>query len=314
MSKHSLSFLVLSLLIIFVSPLAAAQRDGFITSIHVFPGKSDAFIVVEWDLAYYTTCPGIDPKERLCYCSLDPTFFRRYVFYFNGSNVLYVPQLSDTDVEIGFSHLNSSWRMAYLFGEIKPNLPGVNGSNYYEIHPEKGCVRPLGNLSYVFHPYPGVSGRMEGNAIVFSNGSKTYRVPLEYLEDHVLLKSDYDNFRAVFLKNGVLFYVPYYAGEANYWYPDVLIHGRGNCSADNLMLTSVDKIKPVSLFFYDGKELKTFQLYQITYEDSSDPMPRVLINETLDFSQCEREICGTGLILALLLLPLGFVRWMGRRL
>ncbi|WP_148882027.1 hypothetical protein [Thermococcus aciditolerans] len=291
----------------------AAQSDGFITSIRVYPGESDAFIVVEWDLAYYTMCPGTGSEEKLCYCSLDPTFFRCYVFYFNGSNVAYVPQLSNVDVEIGFSHSNSSWRMAYMFGEIKPGLPEANESNYYEIHPGKACVRPLGNLSYLFRPYHGIPGRVEGDTLVFSNGSQTYRVPLENLKGYVLLKSDYDNFRAVFLKNGVLFYVPFYEGTTDYGYPNVIIHGRGNCSPDNLMVENVDKLNPIVLFFYDGDELKTFPLYRITYDDSPDLRPEVLINMTLDFSQCEREICGNGIILVISLLAFAFVLWTSRR-
>ena len=80
-------FLLPFLFIPLVFSLVATEEDGFLASVHVFPGKSDAFIVVEWDLAKYPTCPGIHSiatKERPFYCPLDPVVFRYYVFYFDG--------------------------------------------------------------------------------------------------------------------------------------------------------------------------------------------------------------------------------------
>ncbi|MCD6559048.1 MAG: hypothetical protein J7K57_04145 [Palaeococcus sp.] len=194
-----------------------------------------------------------------------------------------MPQLSNTDFNVAFNYSNSSWKAVYLFGEITPKLPKANETNYYVIYPKEKYVRPLGNLSYIFTPHHGIPGKIEGNKLVFSNSTRIYTIPLNDLKNHTLLESDLDNLEAVFLENGILFYAPFYGGTKDYGYPYVVLFGGGAYSQDNVKIAKTNDLNPVVLFFYDGKELKTFPLYRITY-NNSEFKPYILVNKTLDFS------------------------------
>ncbi|WP_157092427.1 hypothetical protein [Thermococcus chitonophagus] len=266
--------------------------DGFITSINVYPAdNSSAFIVVAWAIGAYGQCPGL--KRNISNCSLDPINFTYYTFYFDGNSILYLPQLSNTDSLISF---NGS-ELVYLYGENPPKI-GHN-ANYYLLDINKKCVLPLGNRSKVFKPIQGVPGEIRDGNVVFSNGSRMYAIPLYKLLNYTIL--GVEDLRAVFLKNGILIYPASYMGSKDWGYPYVVLPDIENLS--RVKIARIDELPPVSIFFYDGKELKAFPLYRITYRNS-ELMPDIVVDRTVEFSSCRgwnSWVVGAFLILLIVL-------------
>ncbi|MCD6559106.1 MAG: hypothetical protein J7K57_04445 [Palaeococcus sp.] len=346
--KHVfLAFLIFSSLTGFASGGIVYQvgwGDGFSAYTEVYSDGKDAFIVITyetmtWPAHLGPVCEGfwnypLEEKPFKCYLQLLIPYYS--TFYFDGRSLYLVDPFLKNSSEVPgglshplFYHQNDSWIMVF-FGEKEPLVWRF----------DKNCVDYLGVGNYTREQRSPtttpVEGVLENDAVIFSNGSQTYVIPVEELEPYFNANFTVKYLEGVFLKKGILFYPAVYQGiwGITSWqhdYSKVVLFGKEEGEAK---LLNTSSLKPFPLFFYDGKNLKVFRIFRIVENGTLEVFveknffthwPKCIyrnvtktvtmtttktITETREHTKTvtetkrEEGICGVGALFALSLLPL----------
>ncbi|WP_461865742.1 hypothetical protein [Thermococcus sp.] len=247
-------------LFLFSSYTSAYQWSGggIAFRLSVSGGKSDAFILLSTYPLDYVQCLDVNWSEDLAsQCSVTPSFYQTYVFYFNHSGIFLVGRYLDP---VWFFYSNRSWIMVRT-KDYKHRI-------LYRVVPSKGCYVPLNRTiigqgkfeEIIRRSTVKIGGRAENGTVIFKNWS----IPARQFRPYLWLNKELHHLTAVPLEGGLLIYPP-----TNYW---VLLRKNGSFtlfshpSSEIYINGTLPYLKPVTVFLYDGKTLRAFPFYHVIYE------------------------------------------------
>ncbi|USS41523.1 hypothetical protein NF865_04995 [Thermococcus aggregans] len=325
--KHVfIAFLIFSSLASFASAGIVYQvglGDGFSAYTEVYSDGKNAFLLVTYTSTQWPTHLGpvcedfwnYTLEEKPFHCYLSPVVWYYFPFYFDGSNMYFVdpflnnssPKFSGISSHPLFYRQDNAWIMVFFeqkapFSSLVWRFDG-------------NCIDYLGVGNYTEEQRSPttapVKGVLKNNAVIFSNGSRTYVIPVKELEPYFNANFTIKYLEGVFLDSGVIFYPAVYRGIWNvtpgqHDYSKVVLFGKEEGEAK---LLNTSSLKPFPVFFYDGKNLKVFYIFKIT----GDGTLEVFVEEDFftHWPECRKEgICGPAFIvlpsLMILALKRGF--------
>ena len=306
-----IAFLIFSSLASFASAGIVYQvglGDGFSAHTEVYSDGKNAFIVITYETMMWPAhlgpvCEGfwsypLEEKPFKCYLQLLIPYYS--TFYFDGRSLYLVdPFLKNSSEALDilshplFYHQNDSWVMVFFeqkapFSSLVWRFDG-------------NCIDYLGVGNYTREQRSPtttpVKGVLKNNAVIFSNGSQTYVIPVKELEPYFNANFTIKYLEGVFLDSGVIFYPAVYRGIWNitpgqHDYSKVVLFGEEEGEAK---LLNTSSLKPFPVFFYDGKNLKVFYIFKIIGDGTLEVF--VEKNFFTHWPECRKEgICGPAFI------------------
>jgi|GEM_PF-4948681 hypothetical protein len=184
----------------------------------------------------------------------------------NRTKILDIYKIDEKVDRIDTLHLPSMKCNLYLYSPyLKLYCP--KGILYYNIT-DKGLVKlkTLGNIGSTFRPVSKQkTGRVEKKFIIFQSENRTFRVPISEIKEHLWVEKEIYTLNGVFLKDSLLILPPSMRYE--YCKPPINVNASVISTLYlphpiNVNLTLIET-KPMDVFYYDGKHLKTIPLFRI---------------------------------------------------
>ncbi|MCD6559105.1 MAG: CGP-CTERM sorting domain-containing protein [Palaeococcus sp.] len=242
------------------------------------------------------------------------------VYYFDGSHLFF------------FSHYFKRPYFFYGGSWVFLNYTS-NSLIFYRLNPRLKCIKELGKIGInyteeVYFDFPLLYIRRNGKVekyligrdelkplyedfrllkqearsvtitldkkfIRVSNGTNSYIVPKQDIEQYLAFGEDVAYLKAVFLKDGVLFYYP------------AKVHADEN-------RTQIKSLREIPLFFYNGGKLKVFFLSSVNQTITFKACPTKNVTRTKIITETKRgKICGPAFIITLGLMVLVLRRKVG---
>ncbi|GEM_PF-1847996 len=284
---------ILVIIILLFSPFLSAGKwsaGGIGFKLSVNEGDSDAFILISVESLDYAECPGINWSEDLIsQCSISPSFHQTYVFYLNKSGVFLVGKYL---VPIWFFYQNGSWIMVKTKDYWHYELYSLNMT----LH----CIYPLNRtivgqrefIQTVRNSTVRIYGVLENDTVVFGS----WRVPLKDIKPYLWLKEEVDHLIGIPLDDELLIYSP-----VDYW---ILTLKNGSflltsSPSSGLHISELkESIKPITIFVYDGKNLKPLSIYYIIYDVNTkkqeiEYVEGICVRDNIKFERCPKNISDT---------------------